>query len=592
MKKLDNWIKDTLDPKNKKINKSKKNIKNPKKFRPKKPKKMRIIALGGLNEVGKNCMAFEYGNDIVVVDTGLQFPEEDMLGIDFVIPDMTYLEDNKQKIRALIVTHGHLDHIGAVPHFLKKFPDIPVIATKLTIGMIQKHSEEYKIKNTKLRTVDPEKDTVEIGSFKISFFRVNHSIPDGMGVFFETPAGNFMHTGDFKFDFRPADGIMMDIGQLARIGKKGVDVLFADSTNAQKKGYCMSEYVIAKNLEQVIAQAKGRLIIASFSSLIGRLQQIADIAIKEDRKIFISGRSMLKNIELAVKLGYFKVPKGVIHKLSSKNLDLPPNKVLILTTGSQGESMSALTRISLDEHPHIKIQKGDTVVFSSSPIPGNERSTTNVVNNLFRLGAHVITNDAMDVHTSGHAHKEDLKMMQSIVKPRYTVPIHGEFYMRMAHKEMLINEYGLEEKQVVILENGSILEIENGYARKSKEKASANLIMIDGIGVGDVGTRVIRDRQVMSENGVVIALFRAFEKSKRLVGDPDIISRGFIYIKESKQVAEEARERARKAFEETIKKNPKADLKTIKHDVARSLRTFIAKRLAREPMVIPLIVFV
>lgn len=553
-------------------------------------RRLRAITLGGLNEVGKNCMAFEYGEDIIVIDAGLQFPEEEMLGVDFVIPDMAFLEANRGKIRALLVTHGHMDHIGAVPHFLQKFPNVPVIATKLTIGMIQKQIEEYDIKKADFRVIDPERDVLNIGHFKISFFRVNHSIPDGMGIFLETPAGNIVHTGDFKFDFRPADEIKMDIGHLAEIGKRGVDVLFADSTNAGKKGYCVSEHVVARTLEQIINNAKGRIIIASFSSLIGRIQQMVNFAIKNDRKVFLSGRSMIKNLELAQNLGYFKAPRGAIRQLALKN-DVPPHKTLILTTGSQGESMSALTRIALGEHQKIKIQKGDTVVFSSSPIPGNERATANVINNLFRLGAHVITNDAVDVHTSGHAYQEDLKMMQSIVKPRYTVPIHGEFYMRMAHSEMLINEYGLQENQVIIMENGSILDIENGHARKSKEKASANVVMIDGVGVGDIDTRVLQDRQIMAENGLVIALFRAFEKSKRLVGDPDIITRGSIYLKETQHILEEVRTEGRKAFENAVKNDPNVDLKKLKMDVARSLRSYILKRLDREPMIIPIVVF-
>jgi ribonuclease J len=556
--------------------------------------KLRIVAIGGLNEVGKNCMAFEYGNEIVVVDAGMQFPEEEMLGIDFVIPDMSFLEQNKDKIKALVITHAHLDHIGAIPHFLKKFPQVPVIATKLTIGMVQKHIEDAGIKNAILRSIDPDKDKLKIGqNFDLSFFRVNHSIPDGMGIYLKTPSAKVVHTGDFKFDFRPADGVRMDMGRLAEISSQGVDILFADSTNAGKKGYCKSEYVIAQTLEEIVEKTKGRLIIASFSSLIGRIQQIANFAHKNDRKIFVSGRSMIQNIELASNLGYFKSPRGTIRKLSGNaHNDLPSHKVLILTTGSQGESMSALTRISLGEHKQIHIQKGDTVVFSSSPIPGNERATTNVVNNLFRLGAHVITNDAMDVHTSGHAYQEDLKLMQSILKPKYTVPIHGEFYMRMAHKEMLVNDYGLQENQVAIIENGSILEFEKGHLRKSKEKVPSDLIMIDGIGEGDTGARVLRDRQVMSENGVIIVLFKAFEKSKRLVGDPDIISRGSIYMKESKNFADGAKQEARKAFEESIKKNPKADLKKLKSDIYRKINSFIIKKLDREPMIIPVIVYV
>lgn len=596
MNKLGNWL-------NKAINQNKEEINNTNLPIPKKKNfnfhnqnknhkgKLRIIALGGLNEVGKNCLVFEYEDDIVVVDAGLQFPEEDMLGIDFVIPDFTYLEQRRKKIKALIITHGHLDHIGAVPHFLKKFSNVPVYATKLTNGLLQKRLDEYRVKSH-LNEIDPSKDKLKIGSFNLSFFRVNHSIPDGMGIFIESPAGKVVHTGDFKFDFSPINGVKTDFHKLAEIGNQDIDILFSDSTNAQKKGFCISERVVAKNLEKVIKNAKGRLIIASFSSLIGRIQQIIDFAIANNRSVFVSGKSMIDNLEIAAKLGYVKVPRGVLKKISPKIDELPPNKVLILTTGSQGESMSALSRIALGNHQKIKIRKGDTVMFSSSPIPGNERSTANVVNNLFRLGAHVITKDAMDIHASGHAHQDDLKLMYSIIRPRFVAPIHGEFYMRMAHSEMLQNDFDLDESKIIILENGSISEVENHHARKSKEKASANLIMIDGLGVGDTSTTVIRDRQVMSENGVVVVLFRAFEKSKRLVGDPDVISRGFIYMKESKEIQQETKIEAKKAFESTINKNPNIDIKSLKNEVYKSLRTFIRKRLDREPMIMPLIVFV
>jgi ribonuclease J len=413
-----------------------------------------------------------------------------------------------------------------------------------------------------------------------------------MGIFIQSPAGNIVHTGDFKFDFNPADGVRADFGKLAEIGSKGIDVLFADSTNAQKPGFCVSESVVAKTLERVIRRTKGRLIIASFSSLIGRLQQIIDYATLYGRQIFVSGRSMIQNLEIASKLGYVKVPRGILKRMSNKVDDLPPEKVLILSTGSQGESMSALSRIALGNHPQIKIKKGDTVIFSSSPIPGNERATATVINNLFRLGAHVITNDAMDVHTSGHAHQGDLKLMYSLIRPKFVAPIHGEFFMRMAHVEMMQQEFGLDQNETIVLENGSILEIANKQARKSKKKAPANIIMVDGLGVGDVGTKVIRDRQVMAENGVVIALFRAFDKSKRLVADPDIISRGFIYMKESKNIADETKQKAKKAYEDAIKKKPNLGLKELKMEISRSLSTFIRKRLDREPMIMPVIVFV
>jgi len=604
MDKLKKWLSDTIDGKkkfptnkiqdnkfNKKNNYQKLNIKNNHKKNFSSKNKFKIMPLGGLNEVGKNCTILEYGDDIVVIDAGMQFPEEDMLGIDFVIPDFSYLEQNKKKIKALIITHGHLDHIGAIPHFLQKFPSVPIYATKLTRGIAMKRIEEFSLK-ANFQEINPEKDQLNFGNFNISFFRVNHSISDGVGLFIKTPNGNIVHTGDFKFDFCPADGVKTDFSRLAEIGKERIDVLFSDSTNAQKPGFCISEKKVGQALEEVIQNAKGRLIIASFSSLISRLQQIINFAAKNNRKVFISGRSMINNLEIASKLGFLKVPRGILKKLSPKIDELPPKEVLILTTGSQGESMSALSRISFGSHAKIKIQKGDTVIFSSSPIPGNERPITNIINNLFRLGAHVITNDAMDVHASGHAYQEDLKLMFSLMKPRHIAPIHGEFFMRMAHSDMLTKEFDLKENQVVILENGSILEIDKGFVKKSKKKLPVNLIMVDGLGMGDTASRVLRDRKIMSENGVIIVMFRAFEKSKRLLGNPDVISRGFIYMKESKKVAFETSISGKKAFEEAVKKNPHINLKDLKNEIYKTLRTFIRKKLNREPMIIPLVVFI
>ena len=556
-----------------------------------KNQKLRVIPLGGLNEVGKNCTVLETENDIIVIDAGLQFPTEDMLGVDFVIPDFTFLQSNKKKIRALIVTHGHLDHIGAVNHFLEKFPGVPVFSAPLTLGLIEKRLEEFSIKGN-LNKIDPEKDVLKFGDFSVSFFRVNHTIPDGMGIFVQTPAGKLVHTGDFKFDFRSADGVQMDLGKIATIGKQKIDLLLSDSTNAKRPGFCVSESVVSKSLNSIFEKTKGRLLIATFSSSIGRLQQIANLAVRHGRQIFISGRSMVQNLEIAARLGHFKVPRGLVKRLGPKITDLPANKILILTTGSQGEPFSALSRIALGEHKQIAVQKGDTIVFSSSPIPGNERATATLINNLLRNGAQVIDNDAMDTHASGHGFSGDLKLMFSLVKPRHIVPIHGEFFMRVAHGQMLQHEFELQTNRAHILENGDILELSQGQVRKSKQKVPANLIMVDGLGVGDIGTRVIRDRQIMSENGVVIALFKAQEKSKRLVANPEVISRGFIFLKESREIAQETRQVARKAFENAVKGNPQISLKDLKWEIARPMQTAIAKKIGREPMIVPLIVFV
>jgi len=552
---------------------------------------LRVIPLGGLNEVGKNCTVFEFENDAIVVDAGLQFPTEDMLGIDFVIPDFSYLQKIKHKIKALILTHGHLDHIGAVSHFLKKFPNTPVFGAPLTLGLVERQLQEFEIKNARLSKIDPEKDVLKLGKFEISFFRVNHTIPDGVGIFLKSPAGNAVHTGDFKFDFKPAVGSAADLGRIAAIGRQKVDILFSDSTNAKREGFCTSENTVAKTLENIFEKTRGRLIIATFSSSIGRLQKIADFAVKYGRSIFVSGRSMLQNLEIAANLGFFKVPRGVVKKLNPKMSELPSNKVLILTTGSQGEPLSALSRIALGEHRQIQIQKGDTIVFSSSPIPGNERPTFTLVNNLLRAGAHVIGNDAMDVHASGHGFSGDLKLMFSLIKPQHVAPVHGEFHMRTAHAEMLQNEFDLRENQTHLLENGDILKISAAGVRKSKEKASANLILVDGFGVGDIGTKVLRERQKMSENGILIALFRAADKSKKLIGAPEIISRGFIFAKTSREVVETARHAAQKSFEAAIAKNPKIILKDLKREIARSVQTQMQKKIGREPTVLPVIVF-
>ncbi len=554
--------------------------------------KLRFYILGGLNEVGKNCTAIECGDDIIVVDMGLAFPDDEMLGVDFVIPDTTFLEKNKKRIRGVVITHGHLDHIGALQHVMPKIGFPPMYMTRFCAGLVKKRIEEYGIdKQCTIVEVDPMKDKINMGCFEVEFFPVNHSIPDCMGMYANTPAGSFAHTGDFKFDFTPADGKPADAARIAEIGKIGVDVLFCESTNARKPGFCVSEKVIAKNLHDVIENANGRLILASFSSLVSRIEQVVHFAHKYNRKVFVSGRSMMNTLEIASNLGYFKVPKGSIRKLGPNTDGLPDNQVLILTTGSQGEPRSALTRIGLGTHSQISIRKNDTVVFSSSPIPGNERGVYSTINNLIKLGATVITNDTMDIHVSGHGHSGDIKLMHSLIRPKNIIPIHGELFMRQAHKELAF-DLGYQPDQVPLLENGSILEYERGSLRKSKSKIPSEMILIDGLGSGDVGTKVLEERKIMANGGVLFVQLKAFEKSRRLVGDPDVISKGFIYMRESKEILKQCEQQARKSYEQVIKEHPDASLHDIKRAVERGLQTLIYKRIQREPMIFPVVVFV
>ncbi len=550
--------------------------------------KVRVVPLGGQEEVGRNMSAVFYKEDIVIIDCGLQFPEMDMFGVDYVIPDVKFLEDKIHRIRGILLTHGHLDHIGALQHILPKLKFPPLIGTPLTLGLVKKRLDEFGLTNkVKFHEIkNPATEKIPLGKhFEAEFFRVNHSIPDGVGICLKTPVGNIVHTGDFKFDFTPADGLKTDFGKIAEIGKRNVLLAFVDSTNAEKPGYTISEKVVSENLARTITEAKGRIILATFASLIGRIQHIVDAANRSGRKVFLSGRSMIANIEMAEKLGYLKAPQGLIRPLKKgvKINELSPNKVLILCTGSQGEELSALTRISLGEHATIKVRDGDTVIFSSTPIIGNERSVVSVTNNLLRLGANVITNRHLDVHTSGHASQEDLKLMYSLLKPKFLVPVHGELHMRHAHREVA-KTVGMDEGNILLLDNGDILELApNQIVRKSKSKVRVNNILIDGLGVGDIGASVLRERQIMSENGIVAIVFKAYAKSKKLVGAPDIISRGFVYMKESNAIVEETKKIAMKAYEEVSNQ----DYKEIRKEVSRAVAKFIRQRIDREPLILP-----
>lgn len=554
-------------------------------------KKLRIIPLGGLEEVGKNIMALEYGNDIVVIDAGMSFAGPEMLGVDFIVPDISYLEKRKRNVRAVLFTHGHLDHIGAIQYVLPKLGNPPIYGSKLTLGLVKSRLKEFALdKSAKLHVVDDTKK-IKLGNFDVEFFRVNHSIPDSMGIYINSPAGSAVHTGDFKFDHSPAIDKPADFQRIAEIGKKGVDVLMIDSTNALRPGFCKSEAEVANTLEGIIEKAKGRIIMASFSSLIGRINQVIGFAAKNNRKVFISGRSMVDNIKLSEDLGYATYPKGTVRKISPQANSMPQNQVMILTTGAQGETLSALTRMSMGEHSQVKIREGDTVVISASPIPGNELAVVNVINNLYAQGAKVITNNDMDIHVSGHAHQEELKLMYGLIRPKCYVPIHGELYMRKGHIEMIKSVADPGMLATCLDNNGDVLEVSKQGIRKSKEKVPANDILVDGLGFGDIGSRVIQDRKIMSEDGIVVMLFHAYEESKRLISEPDILSRGFLYLKESEEIAKEVKQVAAKAFDNITQQNRKIGLKDLKRELERNISNFIRKRLRREPMIIPIIMY-
>ena len=556
-----------------------------------KGKKLRIVPLGGLEEVGKNIMAIEFEDDIVIVDCGMSFAGSDMLGVDYIVPDVSYLEQRRRNVRAIIFTHGHLDHIGAIQYVLPKLGNPPLYGTKLTCGLIKNRLAEFSLdKSAKIHEFN-ENAKLKFGKLEVEFFRVNHSIPDGVGVFIKSPAGNIVHTGDFKFDYKPAIDKPADFQRIAQIGTQGVDALLIDSTNALKPGFCKSEQEIGENLENIIAKTKGRLIVTSFSSLIGRINQLCNYGAKHGRKVFLSGRSMIENMELAEKLGYTDYPKGAVKPINNSVNTLPPSQVIILTTGSQGEAMSALTRMSFGEHAQVQIREGDTVVISASPIPGNELAIVNVINNLYHLGAKVITHGQMDVHTSGHAHQEELKLMYNLLKPRCYVPIHGELFMRVGHADM-IKTIAEPNLHVTILENGDVLEITKQGARKSKQKVPANDILVDGLGFGDIGSKVIQEREIMSSNGILLILFRAYEKTRRLIGDPDIITRGFVYMKESQTIAMEVKQVAKKAYEQIMEQKKDLDLHDFKNEIRLHVNRFIKKRLGREPMIIPLVMYI
>lgn len=544
--------------------------------------KLKIIPLGGLEQIGMNITVFEYEDDIVVVDCGIAFPEEEMLGIDLVIPDVNYLKNNQDKVRGIVLTHGHEDHIGALPYVLRQL-NVPVYGTRLTIGLVENKLNEHKMLNDVSRTVVTPGQKISLGVFNIEFIRTNHSIPDPVALALHTPAGTVIHTGDFKVDYSPIYGKPIDLQKFGELGKKGVLLLMADSTNAERPGYTMSESSVGHAFDELFSDFKGkRIIVATFASNVDRVQQIIHAAGKYKRKVLVEGRSMINVVGTAIELGYIKVPKKML--ITFEELEnYRDGQVVIITTGSQGEPMAALSRMAYDNHKHIKIHENDKIIFSSKPIPGNEKSVTKVINELFQKGAEVIFEDT---HVSGHAYQEELKLIHTLVKPKYFVPIHGEYKHMKKHAE-LAESLGMKSDKITILSPGEIFEL-NYKSAEITGKISSQPIFVDGLGVGDVGNIVLRDRQKLSQDGLMTVVITLDKYSRKIVSGPEIVSRGFVYVRESGNLIDEAREVVVKAVNSATNKNVR-DWNKLKTAVRDALRDFLWQQTKRNPMILPVI---
>ena len=545
--------------------------------------KLRIIPLGGLEKIGMNITAFEYGDSIVVVDCGLAFPEDDMWGIDLVIPDITYLKDNIQKVKGFVITHGHEDHIGALSYVLREM-NLPIYATKLTMGIIEKKLTEHNLLRSTRRKVVRFGQSINLGQFRIEFIKTNHSIQDASALAIYSPAGIVVHTGDFKVDYTPVFGDAIDLQRFGEIGKKGVLALMSDSTNAERPGFTQSERTVGRTFDHLFAEYKNtRIIIATFASNVDRVQQIINSAYKYDRKVVVEGRSMVNIISTAQELGYLNVPDKTLIEIDQLK-NYPPEKTVLITTGSQGESMAALSRMAADIHKKVTIMPGDTVIFSSNPIPGNEKSVSKVINELSEKGANVIFQDA---HVSGHACQEELKLIYSLVKPKYAIPIHGEFRHRKANAGLALS-LGIPKENVFMLQSGDVLELDSKEA-KVVDKVHTGEVLVDGLGVGDVGNIVLRDRQHLAEDGILIVVMTLEKRTNRLLAGPDIVSRGFVYVRESEGLMEDARKVLVDAVDNCLHRQRGADWSKIKLVVRDTMNEFIWKRTKRRPMILPII---
>ena len=544
--------------------------------------KLKIIPLGGLEQIGMNITAFEYEVSIIVVDCGLAFPEDDMLGIDLVIPDITYLRDNIKKVKGFVITHGHEDHIGSLPYVLKDM-NLPIYATKLTMGIIENKLKEHNLLRSTRRKVVRHGQSINLGQFRIEFIRTNHSIQDAAALAIYSPAGTVVHTGDFKVDYTPVFGDAIDLQRFAEIGKKGVLAMMSDSTNAERPGFTMSERTVGKTFDQIFAEHRNtRIIIATFASNVDRVQQIINSAYKYDRKVVVEGRSMVNIISTASELGYLHIPDKTLIEIDQLK-NYPDEKTVLITTGSQGESKAALSRMAADIHKKVTIKPGDTVIFSSNPIPGNEKAVSRVINELSQKGADVIFQDA---HVSGHACQEELKLIYSLLKPKYAIPVHGE-YRHLKANAKLAESLGIPKENIFIMHSGDVLALDEKEA-KIVDKVHTGAILVDGLGVGDVGNIVLRDRQHLAEDGILIVVLTLEKRTNQLLAGPDIVSRGFVYVRESESLMEEARQVLQEALEKCLT-NRNADWSRIKLVIRDTMNEFIWKRTKRKPMILPII---
>jgi ribonuclease J len=544
--------------------------------------KISVIPLGGLGEIGKNMTVIKYEENMIVIDAGLMFPEDEMLGVDMVIPDYTYLLENKEQIKAIILTHGHEDHIGALPYVLKDL-NVPVYGTKLTLGLLEGKLKEHHV-TASLNVVKP-RDVLKIEPFKIEFIKVSHSIADAVAVAVHTPLGIILNTGDFKIDMTPIDGEPVDFHKFAALGERGVLLMMSDSTNVERQGYTQSERSVGETFDETFRQAKGRIILASFASNVHRVQQAIWAAAKYNRKVAVIGRSMVNVVNIASELGYLKIPKNTLIEIDEVD-QVPGNRVVILTTGSQGEPMSGLTRMAMGEHRQIQIMSGDTIIISAVPIPGNEKSVARSIDHLFKLGADVIYESVAGIHVSGHASQQELKLMINIVKPKFFMPIHGEYRMLYKHAR-LAEQMGIPAENIFIGENGQVID----FTKKKGQLAGrvpAGRVLVDGLGVGDVGNVVLRDRKQLSQDGIVIVAFTVDKASGTIVAGPDLVSRGFVYVKESEELMEDARKKIVQVLEK-IDYEKNKDWSNPKSTIRDTLGKYLYERTKRKPMIIPII---
>lgn len=546
--------------------------------------RLRLIPLGGLGEVGKNMLVVEYGESILLIDAGLMFPEEEMLGIDLVLPDFSYVVERAHKVVGVILTHGHEDHTGALPYLLREMK-VPVYGTKLTLGLVQGKLAEHRIGKVKFKEIAPGK-ALQIGPFRLEFIWVSHSIPDGVAVVIDTPVGRIIHTGDFKFDQMPLDSHSTDIAKFASVASNGVLALLSDSTNAEVPGHVAPERAVRKVLENIFTDAKQRIIVASFASHIHRMQQVVDVAASVGRKIVIVGRSMVNNVAIAQELGYLKIPNRMVVDVE-KMKGHDPAKIVVLSTGSQGEPLSALARMASREHRYVRIEKGDTVVISASPVPGNEKAVSRTIDRLFKAGAEVFYESVSGVHVSGHGAQEELRLMINLVKPKYFVPIHGE-YRHLKYHAQLAETMGIDPADIFVLENGDVLDVGRNSAQVT-DRIQAGMIFVDGLGVGDIGNVVLRDRQQLAQDGIFIVVVTINAQTGGVVARPELISRGFVYVREAKELIEEARERVEERLARTAAEHV-TDWGVLKADVRNALSQFLYDETGRRPMILPVVV--